>query len=125
KNTLGIWALRVLIIASVYLGCITTAKTAWTLGDIGVGIMAWLNLIAILLLHRKVLTLFNDYGAQRSKGLDPVFDNSKYKFPQMDFGNKEKESENKQYFNALVNKDYFRYAHMSHTIGIKNEADIE
>lgn len=96
KNTLGIWALRVLIIASVYLGCITTAKTAWTLGDIGVGIMAWLNIIAILLLHRKVLTLFNDYGAQRSKGLDPVFDNSKYKFPHMDFWDKEKESDNKQ-----------------------------
>lgn len=90
KNTLPVWALRILIIASVYLGCITTAEAAWTLGDIGVGFMAWLNVVAILLLHRKVLVLYKDYGAQRTQGLDPVFDNSKYHFPNMDFWNKHK-----------------------------------
>lgn len=96
QNKWAVWALRILIIASVYIGCVTTAETAWTLGDIGVGIMAWLNLIAILLLHQKVFVLFNDYSKQRSAGLDPVFDNSKYKFRDMEFWNKDKDREQQE-----------------------------
>lgn len=89
KGTVLIWLLRILILISVYMGCITTAEAAWTLGDIGVGLMAWLNLIAILLLHKKVLVLFKDYDTQRKQNQDPVFDNLKYKFPDMDIWNKE------------------------------------
>lgn len=89
KGTVLIWLLRILILISVYMGCITTAEAAWTLGDIGVGLMAWLNLIAILLLHKKVLVLFKDYDTQRKQNQDPVFDNTKYKFPDMDIWNKE------------------------------------
>jgi AGCS family alanine or glycine:cation symporter len=81
----GIWGLRILILASVYLGCVSTAEAAWTLGDIGVGIMAWLNLIAIILLHQKVVIVFKDYDIQKKEGKDPVFDNSKHKIPNMDF----------------------------------------
>lgn len=84
-----IWLLRLLILGSTYLGCVSTAKSAWTLGDIGVGLMAWLNLIAILLLHKKVLVLYDDYRRQQKAKQDPVFDNSKYKFPNMDLWSKE------------------------------------
>lgn len=84
-----IWILRLLILGSTYLGCVSTAKSAWTLGDIGVGLMAWLNLIAILLLHKKVLVLYDDYRRQQKAKQDPVFDNSKYKFPNMDLWSKE------------------------------------
>ncbi|WP_282636592.1 alanine/glycine:cation symporter family protein [Sphingobacterium thalpophilum] len=84
-----IWVLRILILGSTYLGCVSTAKSAWTLGDIGVGLMAWLNLIAILLLHKKVLILYDDYRRQQKAKQDPVFDNSKYKFPNMDLWSKE------------------------------------
>ncbi|WP_398451947.1 alanine/glycine:cation symporter family protein [Sphingobacterium thalpophilum] len=84
-----IWVLRLLILGSTYLGCVSTAKSAWTLGDIGVGLMAWLNLIAILLLHKKVLVLYDDYRRQQKAKQDPVFDNSKYKFPNMDLWSKE------------------------------------
>jgi len=85
-----IWVLRLLILGSTYLGCVSTAKSAWTLGDIGVGLMAWLNLIAILLLHKKVLVLYDDYRRQQKAKQDPVFDNSKYKFPNMDLWSKER-----------------------------------
>jgi AGCS family alanine or glycine:cation symporter len=51
SRTILVWILRVMILGSVYLGCISTAKMAWDLGDIGVGLMAWLNMIAIILLH--------------------------------------------------------------------------
>lgn len=91
KSTWMVWALRILILVSVYMGCVTTAASAWTLGDIGVGIMAWLNLIAILLLHNKVLLLLKDYDSQRRAGKDPVFDNSKFNIPGMEFWNRNKE----------------------------------
>ncbi len=87
KSTLWIWILRILIIISVYMGCVTTAQSAWTLGDIGVGLMAWLNFIAIILLHKKVVLLFKDYKEQRKQGIDPVFDNTKYNFPNMEIWN--------------------------------------
>jgi len=89
KGTVLIWILRILILISVYIGCVTTAEAAWTLGDIGVGLMAWLNLIAILLLHKKVLVVFKDYTTQRKENRDPIFDNTKYNFPNMDIWNKD------------------------------------
>lgn len=84
KKTYLIWILRILILASVYLGCLTSAKMAWDLGDIGVGLMAWLNLIAILLLHKKVLLLFKDYDRQTKNGQDPHFLPQNKDFPKLD-----------------------------------------
>ncbi|TYR37500.1 alanine:cation symporter family protein [Sphingobacterium phlebotomi] len=90
KNKLSVWGLRLLILASVYMGCVSTAESAWTLGDIGVGIMAWLNVIAIIFLHNRVLVLLKDYETQRREGIDPVFDSSKYDFRHMYFWNRKK-----------------------------------
>jgi len=66
--------LKLGIMASVYFGCVRTATTAWTLGDIGVGIMAWLNVIAILILQKPALKAFKDFEVQRKAGKDPTFD---------------------------------------------------
>lgn len=96
KASFLIWILRALILVSVYIGCVTTAEAAWTLGDIGVGLMAWLNLIAIILLHKKVLVLFRDYQEQLKMKKDPVFDNSKYNFPNMEIWNKEETVDKKE-----------------------------
>jgi AGCS family alanine or glycine:cation symporter len=68
-----VWALRVLILVATFYGAVKTAESAWTLGDIGVGVMAWLNVIAILLLRKPALRALRDYQAQRKAGLDPVF----------------------------------------------------
>ncbi|HLW50432.1 MAG TPA: alanine/glycine:cation symporter family protein, partial [Sphingobacteriaceae bacterium] len=96
KVSFLIWILRALILVSVYIGCVTTAEAAWTLGDIGVGLMAWLNLIAIILLHKKVLVLFRDYQEQLKMKRDPIFDNSKYNFPNMEIWNKEDNLDKKE-----------------------------
>ena len=69
-----IFALRIGLLAAVTFGCLRTAEMAWTLGDIGVGLMAWLNIIAILILQRPALKSLRDYEAQQKLGLDPVFD---------------------------------------------------
>jgi AGCS family alanine or glycine:cation symporter len=70
------WAvniLRLLLLFSTFYGSIKTAEAAWTLGDIGVGMMAWLNIIAILLLRKPALKALRDYQQQRKAGKDPVF----------------------------------------------------
>ncbi|MEX2514368.1 MAG: alanine/glycine:cation symporter family protein [Cyclobacteriaceae bacterium] len=65
--------LRALILVATFYGTIRTAELAWMLGDIGVGMMAWLNVIAILLLRKPAMDALKDYMDQRKKGLDPQF----------------------------------------------------
>ncbi len=70
------WALaglRGLILLATFYGSIKTAELAWTMGDIGVGIMAWLNVIAIILMRKPAMKALADYKKQRKEGKDPVF----------------------------------------------------
>ncbi|MCW7542052.1 alanine:cation symporter family protein [Aquabacterium sp. A7-Y] len=69
--------LKFAMIASVSYGAIKSAGAAWDLGDIGVGLMAWLNIVAILILQKPALLCLKDYEAQKKAGLDPVFDPDK------------------------------------------------
>lgn len=67
------FVLKIGLMASAVYGTVKTADLAWGLGDIGVGLMAWLNIIAILLLRKTAFTCLKDYEAQLAKGEDPVF----------------------------------------------------
>ena len=70
-----IWILRIGFLLAVYYGTIKTADTAWAIGDIGVGLMAWVNVIAILLMSRIGLKVWKDYRNQQKKGVkNPTFD---------------------------------------------------
>ena len=69
----AVWTLRIFILVATFYGSIKTAEAAWTLGDIGVGVMAWLNVVAILLLRKPAMIAFKDYQQQRRAGKDPVF----------------------------------------------------
>jgi AGCS family alanine or glycine:cation symporter len=66
--------LRLGIVGMVVFGAYHNAAMAWTLGDIGVGLMAWLNVIAILILQKPALIALRDYERQKKQGLDPTFD---------------------------------------------------
>lgn len=66
--------LKVALMASVVYGAVKSAGAAWDLGDVGVGIMAWLNIIAILILQKPALLCLKDYEAQKKAGIDPIFD---------------------------------------------------
>ena len=72
-KTWMIQALRVMIIAATFYGSVKSAALAWTIGDIGVGLMAWLNIVAIFLLRKPAFAAFKDYEKQRKEGKDPVF----------------------------------------------------
>ena len=65
--------LKFAVIGAVVYGTLRTAELAWGLGDIGVGLMAWLNIAAILLLQKPALQCLTDYEAQKALGVDPVF----------------------------------------------------
>lgn len=66
--------LQALVLVSVAYGAVTTAGAAWGLGDIGVGSMAWLNIVGILFLQGPALKALKDYREQKKRGLDPQFD---------------------------------------------------
>jgi AGCS family alanine or glycine:cation symporter len=61
------------IIAATVYGTVKTADLAWGLGDLGVGLMAWLNIAAILLMHKTAFKCLKDYEAQQKEGKEPVF----------------------------------------------------
>lgn len=65
--------LKFIFLGVVFYGCVKTAETAWALGDIGVGIMAWVNIIAILCLQKPAILALKDYEKQKKEGKDPVF----------------------------------------------------
>ncbi|MDF2605927.1 MAG: sodium:alanine symporter [Bacillales bacterium] len=69
--------LKLVLLAATFYGAVKTADLAWALGDVGLGIMVWLNLIAILILAKPALIALKDYEAQKKLGLDPVFNSKK------------------------------------------------
>lgn len=71
------WAipvLKVVILFVVIYSCLKTADLAWALGDLGVGLMAWLNIIGILFLQKPAFAALRDYEAQVKQGKDPIYD---------------------------------------------------
>ncbi|GAA2013015.1 alanine/glycine:cation symporter family protein [Brevibacterium samyangense] len=66
--------LQLAILGSAFIGTVNRTEVAWMLGDIGVGIMAWLNITGILVLRSAALRALRDYEKQRKSGLDPQFD---------------------------------------------------
>ena len=57
---------------SVFYGAIRTASLAWGLGEIGVGLMAWLNIVAILILFfmgNAAIKALRDYERQKNAGV--------------------------------------------------------
>jgi AGCS family alanine or glycine:cation symporter len=67
------FVLKIGLMASVFYGAVKTANLAWGLGDIGVGLMAWLNIIGIIIIFfmsKPALKALKDYEAQRKAGVE-------------------------------------------------------
>lgn len=77
NNKIPMFLLKIVLLGTTYYGAVKTAGLAWALGDLGLGIMVWLNLIAILILAKPALRVLKDYEEQKKAGLDPVFDSTK------------------------------------------------
>jgi len=79
KNTGGagykvtLAASRVVLVAMVVVGTLSSADVVWNFGSAGVGAMAWFNVMVILLLTKPGIATLRDYEGQKKMGLDPVF----------------------------------------------------
>jgi AGCS family alanine or glycine:cation symporter len=84
--------IKLMLLGSVFYGTIRTANLAWTLGDIGVGVMAWLNIVGILILFfmsKPAVKALRDYEAQRNAGVtEYTFDPEKLGIKNADFWKK-------------------------------------
>ncbi|MGF1714522.1 alanine/glycine:cation symporter family protein [Photobacterium chitinilyticum] len=74
------FVLKVVLIVAVFYGTVKAANLAWAMGDVGVGLMAWLNIVGILtifFLSKPALKALKDYEEQQKAGVteftfDPV-----------------------------------------------------
>ncbi|MFL1466651.1 alanine/glycine:cation symporter family protein [Marinobacter sp. DUT-3] len=77
-NTLGLTLLRLAALAMVVWGGYEAVITVFNAADASMGLMATINLTAIVLLSGTVVKLTKDYLAQRKKGEVPHFKSTDY-----------------------------------------------
>ncbi|GAB6261484.1 sodium:alanine symporter family protein [Photobacterium sp. CCB-ST2H9] len=74
----GLAIFRLVVLGMVMFGALAELPTVWTMADISMGMMAIINLIAIVLMSGTVVKLARDYNAQLSLGKVPTFDSRQY-----------------------------------------------
>ncbi len=65
--------LKIALMSAVFYGTVRSADLAWAMGDIGVGLMAWLNIIGILILFfmgSPAIKALRDYERQKKAGVE-------------------------------------------------------
>ncbi|OWJ79724.1 alanine/glycine:cation symporter family protein [Haematobacter genomosp. 1] len=72
-NRAGFMTLRVLVLAMVVWGAVQAVATVFNLADASMGLMATINLVAIVALSGTVVTLTRHYFSQRRSGEEPRF----------------------------------------------------
>lgn len=71
--------LRIFVVAVVFIACIIPVDMVWDLCDVFMAIMGILNIMALLLLFKYVVSVYKDYRAQKAAGVvEPVFDVDKW-----------------------------------------------
>ena len=68
-----LYVLRFILVFSVGVCAIKPSDLVWLSADIGIGLMAWVNILAILRLHNTAFKVLKDYEAQKKAGQEPVF----------------------------------------------------
>lgn len=80
-----IWLAKFAILIASFYGTIRTSDLAWALGDVGLGLMVWINVLAILIIMKPAIVALKDYEKQKKEGKDPVFDPRKLGIKGADF----------------------------------------
>lgn len=73
KSPILVNIFRVLVVGFVFFGSVAKVQLVWDLADVFMGIMAFINLIAILLLWKIAKKVLDHYMSQRKAGKDPIF----------------------------------------------------
>lgn len=64
---------RIAVLTAIAAGGLAALEAVWDLADVAMGLMAIVNLAAIVLLGRWALAALRDYQRQAATGADPVF----------------------------------------------------
>lgn len=68
---------KLLLMAMVAYGTVNSAGYIWGIGDIGVGLMAWINIVGILVIffmYKPTMRCLKDYEEQKKRGGPITFD---------------------------------------------------
>lgn len=96
-STKGLKFYKSLIIIAIFLGSILGSSFVWMLGDLGTGLLAITNLIAIVPLFKYANIVITDYKNQIKKGIEePIFDSREFEeFKHLDIWHFDKEIKKK------------------------------
>lgn len=68
----------------VFLWGIIESSTAWGLSDLALGTTTWVNMLVVILLFPKCITLYKDYVEQMNAGHDPYYNPDKFSWKGVD-----------------------------------------
>ena len=79
NNKTVILLFRIAVLGMVVFGALGSSMLVWDMADLAMGVMAMINLFAIVMLSKYVFVLLKDYQQQLKAGKDkPVFDVKQY-----------------------------------------------
>ena len=73
NNKVVLFLFRCSCLVAILFGSVASFDMVWNLADVSMGLMAIVNIIAILLLYKIAVKALNDYKEQKRQGKDPVF----------------------------------------------------
>lgn len=76
---IAVMLLRFGVLAMVFIGSIANLKAVWNFADLSMGMMAIINLIAIVWLSPVAFRVLRDYERQTKEGKTPTFDPDDFK----------------------------------------------
>ena len=72
-NKIVLWMFRLSCVVAVYLGAQADFSLVWNIADITMGLMAIVNIVAIILLGNIAIRTLRDYESQKKAGKKPIF----------------------------------------------------
>jgi AGCS family alanine or glycine:cation symporter len=98
KGTIPLALVKVVIMAMVAYGMVNSSGYIWGIGDIGVGLMAWINILGILAIFfvaKPAILCLRDYEDQKKAGGPVTFDPVKLGIKNATFWEKRLEEQQK------------------------------
>lgn len=69
---------KFVVLGMIMFGSVASSDLVWALADLFMGLMAILNIVAIIILHKQAFVLLDDYETQLKDGKSPIFDASQH-----------------------------------------------
>ncbi|MBW8184455.1 alanine/glycine:cation symporter family protein [Shewanella nanhaiensis] len=82
KSKKVLFIFRGLVLAMVMAGSVASLSLVWNFADVSMGLMALVNIAAIVMLSKVAYAVIKDYERQLKSGVTPTFDSTQ--FPEID-----------------------------------------